>query len=506
MARKISSWEEYDARVKEREEKFREEVESRLESLIGTHPLIKSNRKIAQRYRKKAQKSYILVHGIPHLINMEEIEGIERRAEEEIKRHLWEELHPTATMAIIQRQFQESLSDLVSGVISLRGSREYLTPEEKEKVYTRVTNQLYSFTAYRTSLKLKTNIPELQQLTKHYFPEQESAQRLKQIFAVLTQRKYLTYKTATSLLTLLTSECTETGKTIMPPAFSPPALLSRRSEPATAPTPTPSSLALPIPAPPAPPRATLPSSSRQEVLEYLTIMFELPPETAEKYAESITLPALEDLHDGLDTIVGKDYSLRLLQKNPHLLTYSSSDIQRYLRTLKLIKKEIGTNGNRRKNFEERFGLKNNVERYASLEQLLVLKEEFFSELGIYAAAAAGDNIMEPAEEIDITRIKLSHFPILHRSADDVERRLSLLIDNGFVTVGANEHWGETTTGARGLNILKRIKTELSHLFSALELERPVYNLNFGQRKLGISDETRQYLREIRDKAYQLQRK
>jgi hypothetical protein len=48
-----------------------------------------------------------------------------------------------------------------------------------------------------------------------------------------------------------------------------------------------------------------------------------------------------------------------------------------------VQKEIGTNGNRKQDLEKRFGLTHHLHRYASLEELLKLKQELFTELGLH---------------------------------------------------------------------------------------------------------------------------
>ena len=120
-------------------------------------------------------------------------------------------------------------------------------------------------------------------------------------------------------------------------------------------------------------------------MEYLTALFRLSLEVAQRYAGQITLSQLDELHERLKEVVGNQ-AVALVNRNPVILTYQTeSKFTKYITTLNLVTERIKRNGSKGVDLTAKYGVENNLERYADLEQLLALKRELFTELGEYVS-------------------------------------------------------------------------------------------------------------------------
>ena len=114
---------------------------------------------------------------------------------------------------------------------------------------------------------------------------------------------------------------------------------------------------------------------------------------------------------------------------------------------------------------------------------------------------------EDSKVIDHSKLKLASYRILHIDHPMSVAFLESLIENGEVVVGDNDRWSRSKSkeGPRGPSILRRIAFELVEIFNDLEMNRPQYDINFGQSKITLDRTTSEALRKVRDSAYSLQR-
>ena len=378
MGRKIRSWEEYDQAVEEQQERFEADVISKLEQLL--RPALRKVRGLGEQVKKRVEGKLLEVDKRSRKVISEwSVEDFVENRLEDFGEKTKDRLLPQAQEAVTLQYFQENVHHLIAYGVTLSRRSQALSGEAREKLYSRLVDQLQGIA--KDCPSLRDQLPGIEQLTYRFsYPdEMEQRGRLQKIMDVLSRKKYLPRETAKTLLQLLTFQ----GPTI---GTAPPPLSSRAAPAAALLSPTP---VLP-PSPTLLPSIPLPAPSpspRQEIIEYLTVMFELPLEVAENYAGIISLEQLEEFHEHLDKIVGEVYGLRLVQQNPEILAYPFQNLHReYLRALKLVQKEIGINGNRRQDLEKRFGLEQHLDRYTSLEELLKLKQELFTELGLHTAS------------------------------------------------------------------------------------------------------------------------
>lgn len=110
------------------------------------------------------------------------------------------------------------------------------------------------------------------------------------------------------------------------------------------------------------------------------------------------------------------------------------------------------------------------------------------------------------EEIDYSNLRPWDYIILRKDNGLSRKYLDSLIRNGYVTVSTDEHWKKSTTGdsgLRGSDILQRIRRELTQIFARFELPGPEFT--YSQKRLGINDQTRILLGELREITYRMQK-
>ncbi|MDO8656333.1 MAG: hypothetical protein Q7K45_03780, partial [Nanoarchaeota archaeon] len=127
-------------------------------------------------------------------------------------------------------------------------------------------------------------------------------------------------------------------------------------------------------------------STKEERLEYLTVLFNLDVEPATHIADNATLEQLEEMQSEMKNMLGENYFLKMVTINPAILLYPAENVfTKYHRTLSLVVGRIKRNGDR-EILEQRFGVESNLERYVSLEKLTQLKQELLATTGEYAPA------------------------------------------------------------------------------------------------------------------------
>ena len=103
---------------------------------------------------------------------------------------------------------------------------------------------------------------------------------------------------------------------------------------------------------------------------------------------------------------------------------------------------------------------------------------------------------------EIVDPKLKQYLLFNPSSEQSKGYLNDLIAEGSLSIGNHEHWSTNgTTGARGKNILKKIRYELNLAFNSMDYEKPGTKINFGQNTVTIDEKDRNNLRLLRDRAY-----
>ncbi len=470
MAAKIRTFIDYDAAKAKREQQFDAAVQSELERLLMA----------------EFQKSAGSIRMLPVIVHPLRLMQALSRGFEGIYQLYVEQQRPVLLPKIVSwrtlKSFQENIYDLLcAGIHRAREQEGVLSKDEKESFYTRMVDAVKEFAEHKQYEYLKQEYLDVQKIIRSFhLPEkEEDIDMLRTVTEVLRRERYVGRDQAEAIIRLL-----------FPPQKVRNLIVQKPPEmPKTPPPPT------------LPPKIDSPASSPEESIEYLMVVLRLPRETAQSYAGQVTLQQLREFRQGMNDAVGDEYADKLIHANPRLVLYPSENLfTKYITTLQIVQRRIKSGENTEK-LEEGFGFEGNVEKYASLEQLLELKRRLFQETGKYQVAAQQK---VPAEDY---RVYVSRYALLKQN-QAMEQRLDSLIRTGEFIVDGNEHWkGErATTGARGKNILKVIRTELNHLFKDLGYGSPGCEINFGQQKLTVPERTQGLLRQIRDNAYQLQQK
>ncbi len=470
MAKKIRTFPEYDVARRERELNLPQAIESKLEQII-------------QKNRRKTERQLGGVEIISHPINFMKalLEGPEGIMQLYVKQQT-ERYTPQAEQKAIVDYFQQNMGELIGCSVSISKPHGSLSESQKQSFYARFLDNVKEFTDSKHFASFKIRYTKTEELVRGFHPpeQEEEFSTVATVTEGLCREKYITRENADTIMRLLSPR---KEVQVFPIQFPP----ARRKTPA------------PVPLP-AEPIFTV--STPEESLEYLTVVLRLPREAAQSYADQVTLQQLREFQQGINDAVGEEYAGKLVQANPSLVLYPSENLfTKYLTTLQVVQGRIRSNGDMEK-LEREFGLESNVDKYASLEQLLELKRKLFQETAKYHTAAPPEN---PVEDF---KVYVSRYAILQK-IPVMEQRLDSLIKQGEFTVGRKEHWGERsrkTGGARGRNILTILRTELNHLFTDLGYDSPGCEINFDRHILSVPQKTQQLLSEIRDKVYQSQKK
>ena len=466
MAKKIRTFSDYDAARREREFNLPQAIESKLEQKIRINI-------------KKEERELGGVAIIAHPADF--LKVLFKGPEEMIRLYLEQqgERHtPQAEQETQLDYFQQNMRELIGCGVSISKPHTSLEDSQQQSFYARFLDNVKELTDSKHFAPFKLKYSGVEDLLMGFHPPQKGEERFESLIAVtegLCRERHITRENADTIVRLLSPR---------PERQTLPA----RTSPARGRT-------------PAPKKSTYepnhPASTADEVREYLSVVLRLPKETADSYADKVTLLQLCEFHQGLYGAVGAENAQKLIQHNPGLVLYPSENIfTKYLTTLQVVQGRIRSNGDQEKLGQE-FGLGSNVEKYASLEQLLELKRKLFQGTGNY------QTIDPPEAPSHNFQVYVSRYALLKRNPA-MEPRLDSLVRTGELLVGEHEHWsGEgTTAGPRGRDILKKIRTELNHLFTDLGYGSPECEINFGQHTLAVPPRTQQLLGQIRDRAYQ----
>ncbi len=204
----------------------------------------------------------------------------------------------------------------------------------------------------------------------------------------------------------------------------------------------------------------------------LVELFEMPEEKASSIAH-LTENTFYDNFQDLEIIVGSDAAIALVREG-EVIQYMGTP--RYNEYIAKLRHAVGMYGGIPSPADYRLFLSiDSLENYINGE----------SEQGL-----------------DISRLNLPSYKLLQPDNSQAIRYLTKLIADGELKVDKNEHWNKgnnAARGPRGGNILIKIAVELNGIFNDLGLPRPHYDLNHGQIKLTISQETQEILRQIKEK-------
>ena len=361
MGKKIRSFTDYQAAKAERERTFEERVESELERLIrkDARKTLRDKRPIAI-YAPLHRILEATVRGRRGLVKLY-VENKRSELQGEVKR----QLH--------QQQFRENVQDLVRCGVYLSQMSAGGRADERQRLYVHFLDELKELSKNRYCQTVSVEVPEISELLHGHTapPGKEEIGRVRAVLIGLQKKEYLTKKNAVTLRELLTPSALPEGITVSPSTHTGS---GRKKEKETTLS-TETGLFF---RPEGPERY-------DEQVEYLTALFRLSLEVAQRYAGQITLSQLDELHERLKEVVGNQ-AVALVNRNPVILTYQTeSKFTKYITTLNLVTERIKRNGSKGVDLTAKYGVENNLERYADLEQLLALKRELFTELGEYVS-------------------------------------------------------------------------------------------------------------------------
>ena len=468
MAKKIRTFQDYDNARRERELNLPEAIESKLEQKIKLNI-------------NKEQRELGVIAIVAHPTDF--MKALLRGSEGVLQFYLEQKVKQYTPQAEQEAQldyFQQNMHELIVCGVFISKPHPSLDDSQKQSFYTRFLDNVNEFIDLKHFSHFKTKYSGVEDLVSGFHPPEREDEfgAVTTVTNGLCREKYITRDNADTIIRLLSPRQEVQDLPIRP-----------SSARGRTPAPVPEQI------------VTRSKSTKEERLEYITAVLKLPREKAQTYADHITLQQLNELHQGMNDTLGDEYARKIIQANPGVVLYPSENLfTKYLTTLQVVQGRIRSNGDKEE-LEEKFGIKNNVLKYASLEQLLELKRQLFQETGQYHPTTLDES---PPEDF---QVYVSRYAILKRNPA-MEPRLDSLVRTGELLVGGDEHWsGEgTTAGPRGRNILTKIRTELNHLFTDLGYESPRCEINFNDHKLMIPSNTQQLLSGIRDQAYQAQKK
>ncbi|MBI2656505.1 hypothetical protein HYX03_02095 [Candidatus Woesearchaeota archaeon] len=222
--------------------------------------------------------------------------------------------------------------------------------------------------------------------------------------------------------------------------------------------------------------------------DLLRSIFRVPEKRAKEVSEILTLAKFQENFDRLEGILDFDTIFEVV-KHGSFLDYTNSQFEEYLHLARTVY--------------------NRIEKDAkSLGILVTISPKFFysiESLKAFLGIEIEDKIEIPPSKLE--NLNVGKYKILHKGDEKSREYLKSLIESGYVVVGRHDHWHKSKhKGARGRHILEEISFQLILLFNELGLSRPQYELMYGQSQLMVYGKTRELLREIRDKVYQLQNK
>lgn len=142
-----------------------------------------------------------------------------------------------------------------------------------------------------------------------------------------------------------------------------------------------------------------------------------------------------------------------------------------------------------------------LEEYLGLARLVAGKLNYQTEQTeiFYSVESLRSYLNGKKEEgLDFSKLKLARYRLLQDHSQSV-RYLDVLIKSGELIIGNNEHWTmHQADGPRGGQICKSLREQINWVYDDLGLLRPKVNINHGQKKIIVSEETRELLGQIKE--------
>lgn len=198
-------------------------------------------------------------------------------------------------------------------------------------------------------------------------------------------------------------------------------------------------------------------------------MFDVSYARACRATEVFTLEEFSRNLEQLETIVGPENAADII-KNGKFLEYSNGTLESYLKLASAAAHKM------------KMLPADKVQLFYSITSLAEVVESKKQGCG------------------ELRQFNLRQYTVLHQDNEKSREYLSVLVEFGVVEVGEQEHWckSEKKNGTRGRDILRKIKHDLTCIFSDVRLSKPDCRIEYGQYKLVISEVTRQNLRKVVD--------
>lgn len=210
--------------------------------------------------------------------------------------------------------------------------------------------------------------------------------------------------------------------------------------------------------------------------DLLTGLFDVAPERAAKAAESQTEEEFLDKMNRLELLMGFSVAA-VVVRDGEFLNYRNGILKEY------------------------FALARSV-------QPLRVSWNPESAAVFYSIESLQDYVAEASQAqktLDVQRLRpeIRTLRLLHRENAMSRTYLADIIDKGELQVGRHEHWnnGRTEDGLRGLNILKKIMWDVTHIAALLGVARPRCEIKYESHSMRIDQAGRDMLSAARDAAY-----
>jgi len=354
-----------------------------------------------------------------------------------------EDFMDAATKRVNHEIFKDNIRNLTVSLYQY--TSDALTTEEKEEVETRLVNQWINIAEYHPTIISDVMVPFISTLRNQQLIPRKQAKTLIDILK----------RTEKPIKRTITTEIPQIRKELKKPKEE--------------------------------------INQTEDCREYMMNALGLDKKIADYYASQVQLETIHHIQHELKTTFGDIYT-EIIAENPEILQYMlDSKFTKYITTVQLVQRAVKNQNRTDLNLEE------NIATYAHLEHLLELKRK------LYGRELTTEEEIK-TDDLDISNVSLVSYRFLHKNVDSVRGRLDSLIENGSVSVSDHEHWNiGKSKSARGRDILIEISRSMRQLFKELDLPEPWYDLNFGQSTLTINEEGADYLRQIRDLAYERQK-
>jgi len=468
-----SNFTQYDAQRRQLREASPEEIDSALELLLKNDAKLKESIAKEEKYfsglKQEAKSAKVVVYNDIPLSREAFFEFIERAAPivcQQKRDERKQELLPQALVSLARKKAQENLQELLTCAVSV--SKEYqdeLPLIEKRLLYSRLITEVHDILRSAETIRFNYKTPTIATvLGSGRFPSTANEQdNLQSMLGTLKGNGYVNNHWVRTLTKLLFSE-----KKKPVPSASP---ISPRIQEVV---PILSIFTVP--------------DSQQDKIEYLTVVFGLPPERAQAYASKVTLEGLESFYRKLSSVMEEEYAQALVKINPELLLYPPRNlVTQYRSSLRVIREAIRRDPERQDELEEKYGIRSNLHRYAKLESLVALKEELLKDI------SSGEETNQGHFNLDVYKSQL-----LQKAGLDQEIVRGLTEGKNGRLIGKmyapKRHFEANVHGKVSPQSLLQLDHTFEEMIRAKAMVKqptgPVYSLN-----PSIEDITDPYLRE-----------